>query len=95
MKFTFKKNVPIGQFRSFEKFSTDIKLNGKIVGLINEGDGFNNWSVRLRLKDESALGWKWARLKARFESEAKAREFLNENFETLLNKKLAPEENSL
>lgn len=84
---TFKRNKPEGRYRSFFNSQTDVKLNKKIVGSINEGDGFNNWRVSLVVKDEEQqCGWRFAKLKKIFESEEEAREWLKANFEMLQEK---------
>ena len=36
MKFTFKKNIPTGRYRSFERDYHEIKLKNQVVGNINE-----------------------------------------------------------
>jgi hypothetical protein len=83
--FTFKRNNPTGRYKSFNNIFTDVKIKGKQCGVINEGDGFNNWSVRLIVKDEKQhCGWRWAKLKKRFASEQEARDFLKENYEKLV-----------
>lgn len=91
MKFTFKRNVPTGPYRSFFKKNTYIRLKGLIVGSIQEGDGFYDWYVRLSIKDETNenAGRRWIQLKKRFSNEAEARQFLNDNFEKILEKDLA------
>ncbi len=81
-KFTFKKQKATGRYRSFQIENTDIKQNGKVVGMI-EGDSL--FRIRLAvLKDEIGedgnpnCKWKWVTLKDKSESEEQARLWLNE-----------------
>lgn len=95
MTFTFKRHAPTGPYRSFSQTYTDIKIKGKHVGTINEGRGFENWTVSFIVKsDEHSCGWRWAKLKGIFKDEAEARTFVNEKFETINTKfELVPQDN--
>ena len=67
--------------------NTNIKWEKKVVGCIsapswNTTD--NKWGIRLMVKKDERPGWAWVRLKARFDTEPEAREFLNENVEKLV-----------
>lgn len=85
--FTFKRNTPTGRYASFQKIFTEVKISGKQCGVINEGDGFNNWSASLVVKDEKEkTGWRFATLKRRFTSEQEARNFLKDNHVKLVEK---------
>lgn len=87
MAFTFKRNAPTGPYRSFFQSQTEIKIRGQMVGIIQEGRDFDDWSVRLKIRDtSSAAGWRWATLKARFADEAAARVWLQEKFTDLTTK---------
>lgn len=83
--FTFKRNNPTGRYRSFDRINTDIKIKGKQVGTINEGRGFNDWSVSFVIKDEGKeCGWRWATLARRFDNEQEARDWLKKKYERLM-----------
>src|ERR1035438_4804731 len=98
MKFTFKKEkrqtglAGIGSPNA----STIIKHDGKQVGSITAPTWLikdNKWSIRFMvLKDEMGEGenciWKWINLKARFDEETDAREFIKKNTDKLLTLKL-------
>lgn len=86
MSFTFKRNKPEGQYRSFYQIQTDVKVKGKVVGSIHEGRGFSDWSVRLFLKDEEFPHFKSVKLKKTFASEKAARDWLKEKHDLLYEK---------
>lgn len=76
MAVTFKKTpratglARVTEMKSF----TEIRINGKRVGLIVIPLGFkDNVRIRLMIKCEEHPGWKWATLKAGFEDEGAAR----------------------
>lgn len=88
MKFSFKKEPRETGLASVGNPhpSTVIKLEKKQVGTIiapnwQTEDGL--WGVNLMIKNDSSLGWKWMRLKKRFESEPEARTYLKNNFERI------------
>ena len=84
---TFKRNKPEGRYRSFFNVQTDVKLNKRIVGSIQEGDGFNNWRVSVVVKDDTQnCGWRFAKLKKIFVNEQEARDWLKENFDEISTK---------
>lgn len=86
MKFTFKKHIAVGRYRSFELDQTDIKIKRKEVGLIAQ-ERNNGYCIRFTIVDEaSATGWKWITLKRRFSDEGEARAFLNEHINAILRK---------
>ena len=89
-KFTFKKSVPEGRYRSFELGSTDIKLSKKIVGMINERRLDYKWTISFAVKNEKTeqdpAGFKWKRLVVPFDSEKEARKFIQEKTEEIIAK---------
>ena len=83
-KFTFKKCVPTGSFRSFDMAQTDIKLNKKVVGSIDETRMLHPpYLVRFAVKKDptkkSPAYFKWAQIKKRFNNEKDARQFIMAN----------------
>lgn len=90
MKFTFKKFEKETGLRAVGAArGCYIKLNKKEVGNISNngwrGDG--KFRITLTVKDEGEkCGWKWIKLKATFDSEDEARQFLNENIDELLSR---------
>jgi hypothetical protein len=84
-KFTFKKFIPTGRYRSFEKDSTDIKLKGRICGHISETEHttYRICFVVPKTKEEIGEGtncvWKWLFLKKQYPSENDAREWIIKN----------------
>lgn len=97
-KFTFKKGVKetglaaIGNPYAY----TTIRLKGKDVGSIvppSRWDNYqdNKWSIRLHVVDaEKQCGWKNITLKARFDTEPEAREFINLHADAIFAKGLNP-----
>lgn len=87
-KFTFKKHIRTGKYRSFEKELTDIKLNTKITGSISEETGV--YRIGLIVRDLSGKNpnccWKWIFLATKFDSEKDARVFLNKNIDRIMEK---------
>jgi len=79
MKFTFKRNNPVGRYRSFEMIQTDIKIKRKICGSINEST--NGWKISIMVKGSPKhnpnCNWRHIIFKKRFETEKEARDFLN------------------
>ena len=83
-KFTFKKTIHEGQYRSFEKDHTTIKLNKKEVGYISEVEPRlyrAYFAVKRKLIEKTKKGsaFKWIYIRKVFESEKAAREFIKEN----------------
>ncbi len=80
MKFTFKKTIHAGRYRSFELDHTAIKIKGKEVGSISEGRKDRLYEIRLAVKKlrtlEEPANFRWICLKKRCNSEPEAREFL-------------------
>ena len=90
MKFTFKKHIPTGRYRSFETENHDIKLAKQIVGYISEDSYRSNikfeerFSVSFAIIDDTKnCGWKWIILKKRFGNAEDARTFVNMNAEKI------------
>ena len=76
MKFTFKKYIPTGQYRSFELGSTDIKMKGHMVGQIAQtrDEGWRvGFTVKKEATKESPAPFKWVFFKVRFSTEKEAR----------------------
>lgn len=83
-KFTFKKQpretglASIGNPYPW----VDIKLAGKVVGCIQPPSVFggDTWRVRFMVISEAnTRGWAWAELKAHYESEQDARDYITTN----------------
>lgn len=90
-KFTFKKHPKeTGLSAVGNPYpDVDIKHKKKIVGMIaspNWRTKDNKWAIRLMLKDKE--NFQWVTLKARFDNEAEARQFLNERVDQILDKDL-------
>ena len=81
-KFTFKKTIHEGQYRSFQKDHTTIKLNKKEVGYISEND-YQNYKIYFAVKKEKTEkdpgSFKWIRVNFNFDNEKEAREYIKEN----------------
>jgi len=91
-KFTYKKHKKEGQYRSFQKDFTDVKLSGKLVGSIRQLD---DGQYRMSLIVEDPTGenckWKWVSLTAQGKTEQACRNFLNERIDEIQSKfKLHP-----
>lgn len=91
-KFTFKKIIPVGYYRSFQTRYSEIKLDKKVVGCIQGGER-GEFKIMLHVvkKDIAEDGnlnclFKNVILKVQFNSEEEAREFLNKNIEKILHK---------
>jgi len=87
MKFTFKKDVPTGRYKSFDLKYTDIKLGGKQVGHIKESRDSRDYSISFAIKKEKTekdpAPFKWVYLKARFKTEPEARVFVKRHEEQI------------
>lgn len=82
--FTFKKQPrATGLARVAERStSTEIKIKGKAVGLIDVPLMFDdNVRIRFMVKCDEHPGWKWVKLKAGFDTESDARVMLNNKFD--------------
>lgn len=83
MKFTFKKNIPTGQWRSFEPESHLIKFNKKECGSIfSTGDGM--FKVSLAVKCQAPPGWKNTTFLKRQATVIEAKEWLNDHINDIL-----------
>ncbi len=87
--FTFKREAKeTGLARIGNPYqSVIIKHLKKEVGRIaapNWTSKDNKWLIRLMTKTEGGCGWKWIQLKARFNDEEAAREFIIANAEQIL-----------
>jgi hypothetical protein len=87
-RFTFKKQKPLtGLMGVGNPYpNTTIKHDKMVVGYIyaptwQTKDG--KWSISLKISDPEDR-WHWSRLKARFDSEPEARNFLNTHAEKIL-----------
>lgn len=88
-KFTFKKEErPTGLVSIGTPYpDTNIKWQKKVVGYISAPNWHtkdHKWSIRLMIKKDEHPGWVWKTLKARFEKEPEAREFLNKHVDTIV-----------
>ena len=93
MKFTFKRQKRETGLRAvgYPCQSSDIKLDGKVVGTISAPnwqvkDGL--WRILLTIKRvpdaEDPCAWKWIQLKFRGKDEAECQKFILDNVETLV-----------
>ena len=93
MKFTFKKHKRETGLRAvgYPYQSSDIKLDGKVVGTITAPswqvtDGL--WRIRLTVKrvptPDALCEWEWIQLKFRGKDEAGCQKFILDNVETLV-----------
>ena len=84
--FTFKKHIPTGRYRSFEKDHTDIKIKKKVIGYIAEV-AWDKYQIHLAIKkkptEKDPSNFKWANIIRTFSNEKEAREFLQKNFEKI------------
>ena len=86
MKFTFKKHKKEGQYRSFQKDMTDIKLNKLIVGLISEyehGSYRIMFAIKKKKTEDDPAPFKWIRLAKTFINEENARSFIKKHNDTI------------
>ena len=85
-KFTYKKHIPTGRYRSFETEYHDIKLQKRTVGNIQE-DQISGYSVSLTIKKEptteNPASFKWVRIKTIFNNADEAKKYLADNFEKI------------
>jgi hypothetical protein len=81
-RFTFKKTVHEGRYRSFQKNHTEIKLNKKEVGYISEIE-YSDYRVFFAVKKERTekdpAGFMWIKVKWHFYDENDAREYIKDN----------------
>jgi len=79
-KFTFKKTINTGRYRSFELDYTNIKLGGKIVGTIGETRDSHGYKIRFMIKKEETKEkpspFKSIFFKKLFSTEEEAREYI-------------------
>lgn len=80
-KFTFKKHPRETGLASVAHPypCVDVKMNGKVVGLITPPSAFggDTWRVRFMIVAETErCGWAWATLKAHYASEQEARDYI-------------------
>jgi hypothetical protein len=95
MKFTFKKVINTGRWKSFQPESCTIKLNKKVVGSINEiktvgytVEDIGKFYIRLMVIKKDIMEdknpnctWKNITFKLRFNTMDNAKEWLNNNLE--------------
>lgn len=85
-KVTFKRHQRTGQYRSFQRHYTDIKIGPKVkIGSISgEGKCFR---VSLMVVDDTEkCGWRWIKFKGATESEAEARAWFVEKYAEIIEK---------
>ena len=89
-KFTFKKAIHTGKYRSFALDRTDIKLNKKEVGHISESKNDYKYNISFAIKKEKTkvdpAPFKWITLKKKADSEPEARNFIKKNEEEIQKK---------
>jgi hypothetical protein len=90
MKFTYKKDIPTGRFRSFELEHHDIKLKKKVIGHIYEDRECHKFHIQIAVNKKDIITstnpnctWKWVFLKKEFSSANEAREFLDNKCESI------------
>lgn len=92
MKFTFKKNLPTGRYKSFLDTQVTIKLGRKEIGYYILSDEITVNLMVYKTPEELSkapnCSWKWCKLKRTFSSEEEVREFLQSNLKKILNIKL-------
>jgi len=80
MRFTFKKTIHEGRYRSFEQDHTTIKLNKKEVGYIQQERETGLYRISLAIKrektEENPAPFRWIHLKKKCNSEKEARELI-------------------
>jgi len=86
LKFTFKRHpTPTGQSSVAHPYAdVDIKLGGKVVGLISAPSAFTGHKWRLQFivaadAQQHACGWRWITLKIQRETEKEMRSFITKN----------------
>jgi len=93
-KFTFKKVIPTGKYKSFETESHDIKHEGKVVGSIQELRGLGTppeevgkhavgFMVKKEATEKEPSNFKWARIKQKFDTSDDAKKWIGENTDKL------------
>jgi hypothetical protein len=90
-KFTFKKGAKETGLRSVARphANTTIKIKGGCVGTIYAPSRFggDHWTVSMIVvTTEDNAGWRWARLKGAWDTEAEARAFVIANSDLIQNK---------
>jgi len=99
-KFTFKRHIRTGRFRSFEpQHNYDIKLNGLMVGNILETTSFGSsdaedegkFTIGFEVNKKDPMEdknpnctWKWVKLKRRFDTYEESIQFVKDNTEIIL-----------
>jgi len=87
LKFTFKKQT----WEIWDIYSiTDIKYQGNEVGYIQETDD-RKWIIRIQIPASAEVleknpncKWVWGRVKKLFDTETEARNWINDNRETVI-----------
>jgi len=84
-KFTFKTNKPTGKYHSFFETFHYIKLNGLQVGSIDD-KAPHKIRLMVILEDGNPnCDWKWIKLKHESVSLQDAKDWVNVNFDKILN----------
>jgi hypothetical protein len=88
MKFSFRKVIQAGKWRSFQEECHEIKLNKKVVGRIkwSREDGLFLISlvVKKNVTKEDPASFKWITLKGRYNTAEEARQMLGKNIDIIL-----------
>ena len=89
--FTFKTSKPTGKWASFDNETHYIKIKGFECGTIDYQKPFKislmvwkNDEDRSKPNDNKNCAWKWIKLKKESETLQEAKEWLNKNFDGLL-----------
>ena len=75
--------------------STDIKLRGKVVGVIaapNWRSDSQLWTIRLMIESSLPPGWYWKTIRQKFPTEEEAREYVSSHNDDLAALPLRAEE---
>jgi hypothetical protein len=90
MKFTFKTDKPTGRYRHFFPSHHYIKLKGKTCGSIEDRIPYK---IRFMVFKEDIMEdknpncvWKWITLKQNCLTLQEAKDFVNENFDAIMQK---------
>jgi hypothetical protein len=86
-RFTFKTTKPTGKYRAFDIAYHEIKLGGEKVGSITPEAPHR---VRFHIEKADIMEdgnpncpWRWMMLKAKFNTLAEAKNFVNDNFKEI------------
>lgn len=88
MKFTFKTNKPTGKWKAFQNANHEIKLGGRVCGLIEDElpHKIRFMKIKADIMEDGNHNceWMWVKLKKEFPSLDEAKKWISENSETIL-----------